>query len=332
MKKSEPGNAGMLARPRNFVVSVARGVFRHLPLSKATKERLKKAVVLKIAAYDSQSRVRDARSAALGNSSGDVKAASNASSGPIMDFVCNICAQKIHNCPVDQIDREVASCPNCGSSVRMRSIVHLLSTALHGRSIALPDWPVNKAIKGVGLSDWHGYAVRLPDKVDYINTYFHTEPYLDICNPPDKYTGAFDFVISTEVFEHVPPPVSRAFAATYKILKPGGAFVFTVPFTNEPETVEHYPNLDRYEIVKFDKEYVVVNRRADGKFELHTNPVFHGGPGTTLEMRVFCRKDIISQLEAAGFAGITVMGEPNLEMGIIHKHPWSLPILARKPA
>ena len=329
MKKSGPGHEPPTEATGRRIQAAARGLFERLPLNETAKERLRTAL---------RSRLRQPygagqHSAALSSASSSTSATDKSGNkGPSIDFVCNVCGTKIHNCPVSQIDREVASCHACGSSVRMRSIVHLLSTALHGRSIALPDWPVNKAIKGVGLSDWHGYASRLPAKVDYINTYFHTEPFLDICNPPEKYTGAFDFVISTEVYEHVPPPASRAFAATFKILKPGGAFVFTVPFTNEAETLEHYPLLDRYEIVKFDDEYVLVNRRKDGDYELHTKPAFHGGPGTTLEMRVFCRADIIRQLEAAGFADITVMEKPYLEMGIIHNHPWSLPILARKPA
>jgi SAM-dependent methyltransferase len=198
--------------------------------------------------------------------------------------------------------------------------------------MAIPDWPANMAIKGVGLSDWHGYASRLPRKVDYINTYFHTEPYLDICRPPAEYTGAFDFVISTEVYEHVPPPVSRAFEATYKILKPGGAFIFTVPFTNQPDTLEHFPDLNRFEIVKIDDDFVMVNKKTDGTYELHTKLVFHGGPGTTLEMRVFSRNAVLKHLQAAGFKNFEVMDQPYLEMGIIHNHPWSLPIVARKPA
>jgi SAM-dependent methyltransferase len=249
----------------------------------------------------------------------------------ILDFRCNVCGTKIKACPIEAIDREVSSCAECGSSVRMRSIVHLLSIGLHGRSLALPDWPVNKRIRGVGLSDWHGYAQRLPARVNYVNTYYHTEPYLDIVAPPAQYKNALDFLISSEVFEHVPPPVSRAFRASFEILKPGGILVLTVPFTNEPDTLEHFPDLHRFEIVKIDDDYVLVNKRKDGTFELHTTLAFHGGPGTTLEMRVFSRASLLKHLAEAGFVDVTVMETDYPEMGIIHKHPWSLPILARKP-
>ena len=248
-----------------------------------------------------------------------------------LDFQCNVCGTLVEQCPVEKIDREVSSCNACGSSVRMRSIVHLLSLALHGKSMAIPEWPSNLDIRGVGLSDWTGYATRLPRKVNYLNTYFHMEPFLDICNPPEEYSNVFDFLISTEVYEHVPPPASRAFEASYKILKPGGAFVFTVPYTHQPDTLEHFPDLHRFEIVKMDNDFVMVNRRKDGTFELHTKLAFHGGPGTTLEMRVYSRASIMRHLEQAGFMDITIMDEPYLEMGIIHTYPWSLPILARKP-
>lgn len=42
-------------------------------------------------------------------------------------------------------------------------------------------------------------------------------------------TGSFDLVLSTEVFEHIPDPY-KAHAELYRILKPGGVHVFTVPF------------------------------------------------------------------------------------------------------
>ena len=90
-----------------------------------------------------------------------------------------------------------------------------------------------------------------------------------------------DFVISTEVFEHVAPPVSRAFTGAFSLLKPGGHLILTTPFTNKPATVEHFPDLQDYRIVEFSDDYVLVNRAKDGRYALHENLIFHGGPGTT---------------------------------------------------
>lgn len=248
-----------------------------------------------------------------------------------LNFVCNVCGKLEKNCDYDRIGRETPSCSNCHSTVRMRSIVHLLSEGLFGRSRSLTDFPVSRNIKGVGLSDWDGYAKPLEVKFDYKNTFYHTEPFLDITAPADRELGAYDFVISTEVFEHVVTPVSRAFQGAFDILKPGGVFVFTVPFTNNAETTEHFPNLNEYRIVDFDGEYVLVNKRKDGNYEVHENLVFHGGPGTTLEMRVFCRNHIEAELMSAGFDRVKVMEFDIPSYGIIHHKPWSLPIVAFKP-
>src|SRR5262249_1582277 len=114
-------------------------------------------------------------------------------------------------------------------------------------------------------------------------------------------------------------------------LKPGGHLIFTVPFTNEPATTEHFPELHDYRVVQFDDRYVLLNRKADGTYAVHENLVFHGGPGTTLEMRVFCRQDVIAHLTNSGFPSIEVFEKDVPEGGILHKHPWSLPILAQRP-
>lgn len=248
-----------------------------------------------------------------------------------LTFVCNICGTDVVDCPIEKVDREVAGCPKCGSSVRMRSLAHLLSMAVFGRSIPLPDWEKRPSMKGVGLSDWHELAQGLQEKTDYTNTYFHMEPYLNICAPAQEMIGEYDYLISSEVFEHTPPPASAAFAGAFEVLKPGGVLIFTVPFTNETETLEHFPELKDYRLVELGGEHALINRRGPGDFVVHKDLVFHGGPGETLEMRVFCRKAVEAHLRDAGFEDIQVMEASYEPMGIIHHHPWSLPISARKP-
>ena len=248
-----------------------------------------------------------------------------------LDFVCNVCGTEVSDCALDAIDREVPSCPRCRSTVRYRSIVHLLSLALFDHSMALVEFPRDRSIVGLGLSDWDGYAGPLSKKFSYSNTYFHEPPYLDIAQSVNDRVGTCDFLISTEVFEHVAPPVSRAFRHAFDLLKPGGHLVLTVPFTDAPETIEHFPELHDYRIVQFDDDYVLVNRTADGRYTLHEKLRFHGGTGTTLEMRVFCRADLIKQLSEAGFGAIRIMDENAPEWGIMHKVPWSLPVVAQRP-
>lgn len=248
-----------------------------------------------------------------------------------IDFRCNVCGAQMKNWPLAALGRDHVSCLICNAFGRAAGIIHLLSLALHGRSIPLPDWPVRKDIKGVGLSDWAGYAGRLPAKVSYQNTFYHKSPRLDICDPDPALHGTCDFLISTDVFEHVPPPASRAFEGAAKILKPGGALVLTVPFAPRPRTVEHFPDLHDFRIEKREGNYVLINRRKDGRVEEHRDLVFHGGPGSTLEMRIFGRDDLLQELNAAGFIIERFLDEPVLEWGIMQWEKASIPILARKP-
>lgn len=49
--------------------------------------------------------------------------------------------------------------------------------------------------------------------------------------------GSFDLCTSTEVFEHVPDDM-QGFREIRRVLRQGGSFVFTVPLTDQPMTVE----------------------------------------------------------------------------------------------
>src|SRR3954470_7760120 len=128
----------------------------------------------------------------------------------VVHFRCNICGTACE-ARRSKIAREEASCPCCRSTVRWRSIIDVLSKELFGRSLALLDFPHRPDIRGIGMTDWDGYAIPLAKKLGYTNSYYHTEPRLDIVGPPRELDGTLDFLISSEVFEHIPPPVSIAF-------------------------------------------------------------------------------------------------------------------------
>jgi SAM-dependent methyltransferase len=200
---------------------------------------------------------------------------------------------------------------------------------LFGQSIALPDFPSKPAIRGWGMSDG-GYTSLLSQKIGYINTFYHREPRFDITTPLDpKVAGSLDFLISTEVFEHIAPPVSPAFENARRLLKPNGVLIFTVPYTLKPETLEHFPDLYQYEIINPLREKPILkNITRDGREQIFDNLVFHGGPGTTLEMRVFSQNGLLAEFDKAGFK-VRFCSEPCWEFGIYWQQSWSLPIVAR---
>ena len=47
-------------------------------------------------------------------------------------------------------------------------------------------------------------------------------------------------------------------------------------------------------------------------------------------MRISCRKDIINHLIDADFTDVKVLDDDVSQWGILHKHPWSFLILARR--
>lgn len=249
-----------------------------------------------------------------------------------VDYVCNVCAAPCRSA-VAELGRESPSCPVCGSTVRMRAISYLASVALFGVGVPLPAFPYRPDLRGVGLSDWWVYADQLADRIDYTNTYYHDEPRLDITSPGAEHRGRYDLLIATDVFEHVLPPVGLAFAGAFEILKPGGAFVFSVPWRADGETAEHYPDAVDYEVVSMGGHHEVDIITTGGTRRRVTDPVFHGGPGNTLELRRFSLPGVLAELGAAGFPTARVLRESVPAFGI--QQPagdGSLPLLARRPA
>lgn len=247
--------------------------------------------------------------------------------GPQVAFQCNLCGA--HNRVAETLlGREIPSCARCGSTVRWRAIVQLVCESLLGGSVVIPELPPRRDLRGIGLSDDACVATALARCFDYTNTYFHTAPRLDITAVPDDMTHGYDFVTASDVFEHVVPPVEVAFRNAHRLLKPGGVFVFTVPFTLDADTVEHFPELYDFTVKKERDAWVLHNRTRDGRVQRFDQLVFHGGPGTTLEMRLFSRAALERHFAQAGFREVRFATEPCLPHGIAWPEPWSVPIVA----
>ena len=247
-------------------------------------------------------------------------------------FRCNVCGQRSLT-ELDRLGREVVSCQTCGSTPRARAIIRVLSSELFERNFALPDFPRRPDIRGIGTTDWEGYALRLAEKFSYQNTFYHQEPRLDLAavDLAPELIAANDFVISSEVFEHVPPPVGRAFQNVWRMLKPGGVFILTVPFGLQDKTAEHFPELHEFTIIEKNGSFVLRNVTRLGVVQEFHELVFHGGPGTTLEMRLFSERALYQHLQDAGFTDIKAHRAPDFACGVWWPEPCSFPLSARKP-
>jgi len=247
-------------------------------------------------------------------------------------FHCNICDRENH-ADLHKLTRDDPSCSKCGSSVRLRSIVQILTTELFGCSLRISEIPRSPELVGIGMSCWNGYADRLARHLRFRNTFYHQEPRLDITRIDPAMEGSLDFVIATDVFEHIVLPVSTAFENTRKLLKPDGVFIFSVPFTHpgveSQPVLEHFPELHNYSIQEADGHFRLKNTTRAGEVQYFDDLVFHGGPGTTLEMRLFSEWSILTEMENAGFHDVTIYSGSDLRHGIYWPEKWSVPMAAR---
>lgn len=261
-----------------------------------------------------------------------------------MLYTCNISGK---NFTLEDKEKHREGASVFGLNSRLRAIVYVLTNVLKYDKILNNAIP-NKNIKGIGMSDAPNLDVVLSKKFSYVNTFYHKEPSLDIYN--DEHVSRYhnlDFIISSDVFEHISPfpNIQIAFNNLFGMLKTGGHIVFSVPFIYD-NYYEHFPSLYKYSI-EFDKKlkkYYIKNKTIYNNEELiydykdmngETKDLcFHGGPGSTLEMRLFSQEVLIKHLENAGFREITFY-DPNkiIDMqkyGIFWENKHSLVCSAQK--
>jgi SAM-dependent methyltransferase len=243
-----------------------------------------------------------------------------------MAFICNICGS--HNAS-ESFGTEAASCA-CGSNVRLRALIHLLSIELFGQSLVLAEFPKLKAIRGLGISDQQGYARILAEKFDYTNTFYDREPRLDLAELHPELRDSYDFILLADVIEHIAPPLERALEEACRLLKPRGFLGITIFCNPADQMYEHFPELNEHRIVSLGKSPVLINRRRDGTLEIRDDLIFHGGPGATLEMREFGITELNAKLLAAGFLEVHLLTENLPKIGVLFDENVSQPLVARK--
>jgi SAM-dependent methyltransferase len=243
-----------------------------------------------------------------------------------MPFICNICGS--HN-NIESFGTEPASC-TCGSNVRLRALIHLLSMELFGHDLVLAEFPKLKGIRGLGISDQPSYARILAEKFDYTNTFYDREPRLDLAELHPQLYGTYGFILLADVIEHIAPPIERALEEAFRLLKPHGFLGITIFCNPADQMREHFPELNEFRIVQLGKSSVLVNRRRNGILEVRDDLVFHGGAGATLEMREFGITELSAKLLAAGFLEVHLLTDNLPRIGILFDQDVSQPLIARR--
>jgi len=245
----------------------------------------------------------------------------------VAKYYCNICSTDNLILRSRMLSRESLSCRKCRSSLRRRSVVNAISLCLFGEPLKVKDFP-NDSRKGVGLSDDDGVSKRLGVPLNYHNTFYHKEPFLDIQNIEINQEGTIDYIVCSEVLEHVIPPIENALMGIYKLLKKDGFVIITVPYNSggsqDGPVIEHFPDLNEFELIRkgdykqggIQHSQVLVNITKEGARQEFTDLSFHGGPGLNLEMRQFTKKSLIDLLISTGFSRVETIDSDFSEFGI----------------
>lgn len=213
-----------------------------------------------------------------------------------MTFFCPLCTRLSARIP---LHREDVACETCGATWRAQACMLTVMEGLgYPHDVMAYDLRSDWSRIGLGISDDFLLARRLSQLFFYTNSFYHQFPRVDITNPPAETLGRFEFIVCSDVLEHVPPPVDVALVGLLQMLKPGGFAVLSVPCQESSDTLEYYPELSTFE---FAGE---VLHWTDSHGQTHTDnhPEMHGGAGQTLAFRHWARQDLINRLLRAGFS------------------------------
>jgi SAM-dependent methyltransferase len=195
--------------------------------------------------------------------------------------VCPLCAG---GWQLRLADNEIGvRCAGCGASAVTQSLVDVL----RGLRLALRDCDAYElSARGV-LVGWLERACRTLTTSEYLPDVAAGSEVAGVrCENVEALSFAdasFDLVTSTEVFEHVADD-GAGFAEVRRVLRPGGAFVFTVPLAGSST------------VVRVERHGNALHHRLPA--EWHGDPRLPGG--RALAWRNY-GEDIIGRLITAGF-------------------------------
>lgn len=219
------------------------------------------------------------------------------------DGFCPICETGVIFSSVNDWFRDFLVCSKCGSIPRERALMHVIKTYY-------PDYK-HLAIHESSPSD-RGASLKLKNESEgYSSSYF----YPDVtpgefhnkqgfqCQNLESLTfddESFDLFITQDVMEHVFEP-GDAFSEISRVLKPGGAHIFTVPIINKERKTECW-----------------AERNGSGDIVYHHEPEYHGNPiddsGALVTMH--WGYDIAEFIMKEAGTPTTIVMIDNIELGI----------------
>jgi O-antigen biosynthesis protein len=194
--------------------------------------------------------------------------------------------------------RETLSCRSCGSTSRQRSLAHVLITVLGekfdcqisvikeliGQSKVLDIWDTDSfsPLSAILQASGNGIVSKyLPEK-EFGEELSPKVFNIDVQRISFE-SNRFDIILSSDIMEHVRND-SAAHREIFRCLKPGGVYIFTVPYRE-----------DQFRTLR------LVDTSSEQDIFL-AKPHYHGDPltGGILAYRIYGR-DLIDELQAIGF-------------------------------
>ena len=188
--------------------------------------------------------------------------------------------------------REQLSCPTCGLNSRMRASIHLSEVLLR----LAPTARILIAEQTTALYGW--FSGRYPGIVGFEflagEVPFGQRNARGICN--ETLTAltfgdeSFDHLLSFDVLEHI-PEYRRALSECFRVLRPGGTLLFSVPF-----------------LIGESRNLVRARHASNGDIEHLLPPEYHGDPLSTSGCLAFYHFgwQLLDDLKTSGFADAAV--------------------------
>lgn len=210
--------------------------------------------------------------------------------------------------------RESMYCLFCTSSLRLRRLASSITRQFSkGQEISLEEAIEGNYFKGLSIAEINSCGV-LHGILSGISSLKYSEygsrkaqiPHQNIMNLTYK-TNSLDIILTSDTLEHV-PDFEKALRETYRVLKPGGVHIFTVPILMDRKTVHR---------ASFDRKGLLIQ---------HQEASYHGaGQPDYLVINEF-GFDFIDSLEAVGF--MVTIDHVNLN----DMHEPGYVFVARKPS
>lgn len=150
---------------------------------------------------------------------------------------CNLCGRRTLFICDEAADRWIRRCCRCRSTPKYRAIVQVIESETgdklsqfvreHKIYELSTTSPIFRKLRGHPNYEASGYFSDRPFGKKITSSYWNQD-----LQRLTFASESFDVVISSETMEHVRRPW-QGFSEVYRILKPGGFYVFTIPFRSD---------------------------------------------------------------------------------------------------